>query len=96
MNLAELIIKIMFLSRQMDQNRQRGATIQAFSLFLPTKEPCQEKRVPLTEFHVCLFLLLLLMIGTGISLISRMFFFMEIFKKRFALSNLQGLLLMGR
>ena len=40
---------LLFLSFQMVHNKQRGATFQAFSLFLPTKEPCHPKRFLLTE-----------------------------------------------
>ena len=35
---------LLFLSFQMVHIRQRGAALQAFSLFLPTKEPCQPRR----------------------------------------------------
>ena len=45
---------------------------------------------------VYLFLFLLLMIVICISLISRMSFYMEIFRKKFTWSNLQGLWLMRR
>ena len=41
------------------------------------------------HMFVCLFLLLLLMIETCINLISRMPFYMEIFRKKFTWSNLR-------
>ena len=38
-----------FLSFQMVHIKQRGAALQAFSLFLPTKEPCQPGKFLFTE-----------------------------------------------
>ena len=40
---------ILFLFFQTNQNKQRGSAIQAFLRFLPTKEPCQPRRVSLAE-----------------------------------------------
>ena len=40
---------LLFLSFQMVLIRQRGAALQAFSLFLPTKDPCQPRRFLFTE-----------------------------------------------
>lgn len=39
----------MFISFHTNQKRHKGVVIQAFLHFLPTKEPCQPRRVSLTE-----------------------------------------------
>ena len=40
---------LLLLSFQMVHIRQRGATLQSFSLFLPTKKPCQPRRFLFTK-----------------------------------------------
>ena len=40
---------LLFLSFQMVHIRQRGTALQAFSLFLPTKDPCHPRRFLFTE-----------------------------------------------
>ena len=42
---------LLFLSFQMVHIRQRRATLQAFSLFLPTKDPCHPRRFLFTGVH---------------------------------------------
>ena len=42
---------LLFLSFQMVHIRQRGAALQAFSLFLPTKDPCHPRRFLFTGVH---------------------------------------------
>ena len=36
---------LLFLSFQIDQKKHKGAALQTFFCFLPTKEPCQSSRV---------------------------------------------------
>ena len=40
---------LLFLSFQMVHIKQRGAALQAFSIFLPTKDPCHPRRFLFTE-----------------------------------------------
>ena len=43
------LMATLFLAFQTVQKMQRGATLHTFQRFLPTKEPCQLRRVSLTE-----------------------------------------------
>ena len=49
MNRAALIIKSNPISLTPNGSKQKGAAIHTFSIFLPTKEPWQDKRVALTK-----------------------------------------------